>query len=95
MAVQESKKVHNRGQGCRFSALVPRERVVAATRQFGSLGLAEAELPAYPTDLRPLRGTRLHHQLVAGSGVPCRAFLVEFNLPTGGTTPPRQALDGG
>ncbi len=32
MPVQESKKVHNRGQRRRFSTLISRERVVAATR---------------------------------------------------------------
>src|SRR5437868_123282 len=65
MPVQKSKKVHNRRQGRRFSTFIPRERVVAATRQFGGHGLAEAELPADPPNLRPLRGTRLQYQLVA------------------------------
>src|ERR1039458_8822458 len=93
--VQESKKVHNRRQRRRFSTLIPRERVVAATRQLGGHGLAEAELLADSTDLRPLCGARLQHEFVACRGVPFRASLVEFNLPARGTTPPRQALDLG
>jgi hypothetical protein len=68
---------------------------VAATRQFGGHGLAEAELPAYPTDLRALRSKRLQHQFVARSGVPFRASPVEFNFRTRGTTPPGQAPDFG
>jgi len=65
---------------------------VAATRQFGGHGLAETELPAYPADLRLLCGTRLQHKFVACSGVSFRASRVEFNFPTGGTTPSRKAL---
>ncbi len=88
------KRFTNAGMGA-DSPRSPRERVVAATRLFGGPGLAEAELPAYPTDFRPLPSTRLQHQLVACSGVPFRASPVEFNFPTRGTTPPRQALDFG
>ena len=92
MPVQQPKQIYDRGQRCRFSTLIPGERVVAAAGQFGGLSLAEAEFPANPTDLRPLRGTRLENQVVARRGVALRASPVEFDLPARRATPSRQAL---
>jgi hypothetical protein len=59
---------------------------VAAARQFGSLGLAEAESPAYPVD-SDLRSTRL-----AGNGVPFRASLARTAIAF---HPKKLALDEG
>src|SRR5882724_464759 len=92
MAVQDSEQVHNSRHRRRLATFIARECVVSAPRQLGCHGLTEAEFPTYPADLRPFRGARLQHQLVACRCITLRARLVKFSLATRGATPSRQAL---
>lgn len=82
MPVQESEQVHYGGQGRRLAAFITGERIVSASCQLGSHGLAQAEFLADPADLGAFRLTRSHYQFVACHCVAFRTLRIEHDLRT-------------